>query len=79
MPLELEYLWLWFCDLSMGLTPAFGPPAPTWGDIGSWAQLAGIHLEPWEARMLALLGIMRANAIAKEGEKPNPNGSPKPN
>lgn len=63
----------------MAVTPAgFGPPAATWSDIGWWAQLMHILLEPWEARMLATLSLLKANITAEQSRKPEEPTSPTP-
>lgn len=47
---------------SSGMGPAMG----TWDGIQSWAELAGVELEPWEARTMIRLCVERANIQAEK-------------
>jgi hypothetical protein len=75
-PEELEYLWHYFQDLMMAITPGgLGPSSATWDNILSWSQLMRIALDPWEALMLARLSVSRANIMAEPETKiPAPVG-----
>lgn len=75
LPHEIAYLWEWFRDLAMAVMPGgFGPSAATWDNIRSWALLMRVVLEPWEARMLARLSIIRANVLSAETGKRKSDG-----
>ena len=66
-PLELSYLWSWYCQHSMGVAiNGMAPAVVTWEGIGAWSTLMGIRLEPWETMTMIRLGHLRANI---EGEK----------
>jgi hypothetical protein len=70
IPGELAYLWEYFNDISMAVTPGgFGPAMATWDNIRSWSILMRVVLEPWEARMLARLSVIRANVLSAEEKK----------
>lgn len=42
------------------------PAQITWRDLAAWSEQMKIVLEPWEAKTLVTLGVVRANII---GEK----------
>lgn len=66
-PLELDYLWQWFIEISIGLAPTgFGPAMVTWEAVRAWQQMSGAGpVEPWEARALIRLGMARAAVQAE--------------
>lgn len=77
LPLELAYLWGYFAEIAGGVAVGgFGPAVVTWGDIGWWSMLMRITLEPWEARTLVQLSVIRANVLTAETKKPAPGAKP---
>lgn len=62
-PDELDYLWEWFREISFGLNPnGLVPALVGWRDIRAWrAEMDIGPLEPWEARALVELGLLRAS------------------
>lgn len=77
-PFELEYLWAYFQELSFGLSATgFGPPSITWEALRAWQDLTGVGpLDPWEARTLVQLGMLRASVQAEK--KPETHAAPPP-
>lgn len=66
-PFELNYLWLWFHELTLGIeAPGFGAPVVTWEAVYAWSSLMGIELEPWEAMALVDLGQKRAMILLEK-------------
>lgn len=76
-PDDLSYLWEWFTEISAGLAAGgFGPPTVTWEAIAAWRRLADIGpIEPWEARALVRLGLLRAEIAAEGQKKPTGRGA----
>lgn len=72
-PIEIDYLWAAFTELSAGLQAnGFAPPMVTWEAIGAWQRLTEFGaLEPWEARTLVQLGMVRAMVAAEQNPKPS--------
>lgn len=70
-PDELGYLWAAFVEISAGLAGSgFGPPVMTWEAIRAWQALTGFgEIEPWEARALVQLGLLRASILADAQKK----------
>lgn len=67
-PWEMNYLWTWFKEISMGLTiSGFGYPTITWETLESWCRLTRRDLERWEVVTLVQLGALRAGAHGKKG------------
>lgn len=56
----------------MGVSSGFGPPAATWDNVWCWSALMRVLLEPWEARMLVRLSVLRANILSEK--KPGHGG-----
>jgi hypothetical protein len=49
-PWALDYLWDWFCQLSMGLSiSGMAPAVVTWESLESWARQMDIEVRPREA------------------------------
>lgn len=73
-PEELDYLWGWFGELAAGLSSnGFGPPLVTWEAIAAWQRLADIGpIEPWEARTLVQLGMLRAGITGEQARADKP-------
>lgn len=80
-PLELQYLWNWFEEVSGGIASAgFGYAVITWESLLAWSTLSALILEPWEAQALVMLSRQRA-AVLSEASKttpPAPARGPKP-
>lgn len=72
-PDAIEYLWRWFQEISLGLpVSGFGPPVVTWEALRAWQDLAGVgRIEPWEARALVQLGMLRAAILAEKSNAEN--------
>jgi hypothetical protein len=69
-PWLLDYLWDWFCQLSMGLTVSgMAPSVVTWEALESWARQMDVELEPREAVLLVELGQLRAQVLTEEKPK----------
>lgn len=66
-PEPLEYIWLWFCQHSLGMASGgMAYPVITWEGLHAWAQLMHIELEAWESDLMVNLSCMRANAHAEQ-------------
>lgn len=79
-PDELDYLWAWFGDLYAGL-PHNGMSYPTvsWESLRAWQQARDIGtIEPWEARALVQLGLLRANVMAEKAKVEKVPAAPEP-
>lgn len=72
-PLELDFLWEWYIDVSSGL-PINGMVAPTisWDTLKAWQDLARIELEPWQAQTLVRLGSLRVSIQMEVSDKAKP-------
>lgn len=69
-PNEIDYLWDWFMQISLGLTPTgFAPPVVTWEAVQAWSLLTECPLEPWEAVALVQLGLIRASIQSEENRR----------
>lgn len=57
IPVAVEYLWVWFVELSSGRQPgAMGAPAPlSWEGIDGWARMTGQTPSPWDISILKRL------------------------
>ncbi len=66
MPSGAEYLWRWFVEIINGVTASFGPPSIAWSDLVAWCTFTGELLDPWEARLLIKLSVIRANVLTEE-------------
>lgn len=73
-PDEIDYLWQHFIELASGLASnGFGPPLVTWEALQAWRTEMGIGpLDPWEARCLVDLGMLRASVQAEKREQTKP-------
>lgn len=66
-PQLIDHLWRWFNEIIAGVPPGgFGPQVMPWSDMRAWCELTGERLEPWEARALIRLGIVRVNVLSEE-------------
>lgn len=67
-PDVLDYLWAWFQEISLGLSPTgFAPPVVTWEALQTWQIIMDVGpLEPWEARTLVQLGMLRASVLSEK-------------
>lgn len=53
LPLGLEHVWAWWCELNAGRRVGFDGPAPlAYADIDAWARLTSRTPEPHEIRLL---------------------------
>lgn len=83
VPPEGARLWSAFHDCGR-FRPGFAGPEPlAWGEIESFARMAGVPLEPWEARGLRELSEAFVDqwhdnrAEAPPAERPNERGDPR--
>jgi hypothetical protein len=62
-------------DVLAGQEAGFGPATVTWEGLAAWCALTGETPEPWEARTLVRLGVLRANILSEEkpGDRSNKN------
>jgi hypothetical protein len=68
-PFELEYLWLTFHDVSVGLAvTGMAIPTITWESLQAYEQLNG-SLETWERRALMQLSSARAHVLSIRPEQ----------
>lgn len=69
-PELLDYLWGWFQEISMGLAPnGMAPPTITWEALQAWQAFSRVgEIEPWEARTLVQLGMLRASISSEKNE-----------
>lgn len=68
-PWQLDYLWGWFADLSLGLkSSGMGPAMAGWDDVESYAVAMRIDMELWEKAALVRLSYERA-AIQSEKQE----------
>jgi hypothetical protein len=66
-PDDLDYLWLWFCEIADGVAEnGMAPAGVSWVDLSAWCRVTGELLEPWEARLLVRLGALRAAILAEK-------------
>jgi hypothetical protein len=78
-PDALGYLWRWFQEISWGLAPnGFAPPVITWETLRAWQALSQAELEPWEARALVQLGMLRAAIQAQKSDAASRERAPPP-
>lgn len=62
----LDYLWRFYGEVSLGIASnGMGPAQITWRDVAAWTWLTGNVLEPWEARCLVQLGLVRASVVSE--------------
>lgn len=73
-PEELDYLWSWLGQITMGLSVSgMAPPTVSWEAIRAWQALMGIaEIEPWEAEVLVQLGMLRAGIQAERTQQEKP-------
>jgi hypothetical protein len=65
-PWPLNYLWQHFLEISEAVArDDVGAPIITWEAIGSWSELMGTWLEPWELRAIVMVGRVGQSAAAK--------------
>jgi hypothetical protein len=70
LPIELAYLWEWFCEISQGISGnGFGPALITWDVLATWALLMGNNPEPWECICIIRLSALRASIEAEKMNK----------
>lgn len=61
-PQELDFLWEWYIDISRGLpSNGMAPPLISWDILKAWRDLVDVELEPWQAKALIGLGVLRVN------------------
>lgn len=66
-PEEIDHVWAWFCEITGGVSGGLGgPPVITWRDIAAWRSLTGTLVEPWEARAITALSVLRAEIISEK-------------
>jgi hypothetical protein len=76
-PDELEYLWKWFNDLSLGIAAnGMAPVQVTWIDVEMWAAATKRSPTVWEKRALVTLGFTRARVASEEASKSRPKTPP---
>lgn len=64
-PLEVAYLWGWFCELHAGRGGGLGPAPITWEAIASWATLTDRTPQPWEVDAIRQLDAAWLTAAAE--------------
>jgi hypothetical protein len=68
-PQEVAYLWNWYRQHELGLAiTGMAPPVVTWESVAAWAGLMGVHLQPWEASAMVVLGYTRAVVTSEKIE-----------
>ncbi len=66
-PAQLDYLWQYYCQHSMGLAASgMAPAVVTWESVRSWCALMEIELDPEEALVLVRLGHEAAVATSEK-------------
>lgn len=72
-PDGLDYLWRWFQEISLGLSPnGFAPPVVTWEALRAWQAATDVGVvEPWEAKALVQLGMLRAGVMSEKANEAN--------
>lgn len=56
IPQGFEFVWGWFFELAEGRSHnGFGWNAISWQEIMAWAQMAGVHMQPWLARCFRMM------------------------
>jgi hypothetical protein len=70
LPYELHYLWIWFQEVSLGLSiSGFGYPTITWEGLRAWKDLMNISkLEHWECLTLIQLASLRAGILTQQSK-----------
>lgn len=75
LPCQLEYLWVWFHDISMGRgSTGFGPARLAWRDLQAWCEVTQQPLQAWEVEALMRLDIAYVAAEATRAEKQTQQG-----
>jgi hypothetical protein len=74
MPSALAYLWIWYCEIAMGLASnGMGPAILSWEALTAWCRQMRVELHPWEARALVRLGhvhaVVQSEAMAAEAKQ----------
>ncbi len=68
LPEFLEYLWVWYLQLSRARTYGMGGPDPIrYVDIQAWAALTGQHPFPHEVDALLQIDTAACNAAHEQG------------
>lgn len=66
-PARLDYLWRDFVDIIRGMEGGgFSAPLVSWQGLKAWSEIMGRTLEPWEARLIVHLGMVRADILAEK-------------
>jgi hypothetical protein len=70
MPRAYAHVWGWFCELDLQRHYDFnGSALPLSNvEIGSWAQLRGTRLLPWEFRLLRQLDAVAINVSRSKSD-----------
>lgn len=78
-PIEIDYVWGWFCELSTGLSSnGMGPAVVTWESLSAWCLMTGTTLDGWEAKALVRIGFARAAIESEKAEKKAKENKPRP-
>lgn len=73
-PWPLEYLWVDFLEISMGISSnGFSPALITWEGLRAWSDLRGIDLDPKDALTLIRLGHRRAIILEEKAKDAGKN------
>lgn len=69
-PEELDYLWLWFVEISAGRGEGMsGAASLTWDSIDAWSRLTDTEIAPHEVRAIfALDAVTRHPEVGEEKE-----------
>jgi hypothetical protein len=66
-PPQLDYLWQYYCQHTLGLAVSgMAPAVVTWEGLRSWCALMEIELDPEEALVLVRLGYEAASAQSEK-------------
>jgi hypothetical protein len=74
-PPQLDYLWQYYCQHTLGLSVSgMAPAVVTWEGLRSWCSIMEIDLDPEEALVLVRLGhesaVAQSEKINEASKKP---------
>ncbi len=66
-PPQLDYLWQFYCQHTLGLTVSgMAPAVVTWDGLRAWCAVMDVKLDPDEALVIVRLGYEAANAQSEK-------------
>lgn len=69
-PLNLGYIWTWFCALSEARgSGGFGASPITYPQIEAWARLMRTEVTPWEVGILRRLDRVFIEVVQSDGSR----------